>query len=270
MRETIKLTLRGYKLWWEIIPGYLIAMTLHGIVSALAPYVGIFLTAQIINEIAGARDQDRLTRLVLAALISAAVLGLLEAALNRWKKYHKAAEWQVHESIFAKKLISMDFRDVDSTLTRERLSQVLQNTQWGNWGLRRLQSIFEMAVTGLFKIIGALALSVSLFTLPVPENAGWLTILNNPLFIVLIIFMLMVVTFISPMLSGRANSYWYKCHEELKLGNRFFVFFAFFCQQRERAMDVRMYQQEQISKHYNIDNMGVIFGPKGKMAKIAR
>jgi len=270
IHETIKLTLRGYKLWWKISPQYFVAMALHGIVTAISPYVGIYLTAQIINEIAGNRNQDRLTHLVLAALISTAVLGLIAAILSHWKKYHRDGLFLIHGRIYSKKLTDMDFPDVDSTHTHEQLSQILQSASWGEWGLWRLHSSFDHAITAVFKILGAVALSVSLFTLPVPNDAGTLTILNNPLFVVGIILMLLAATFIAPMLSNRASSYWYRLHEEMKLGNRFFVFFAYFTASRERAMDVRMYRQERISKYYNTDNMKEIWGNRGQMARYSR
>ena len=69
LMEAIKLSIRGYKLWWDKYPAMFTSTAVCAAVSALTPYVGIYLSAQIINEIAGERDASTLTRLVLAALM---------------------------------------------------------------------------------------------------------------------------------------------------------------------------------------------------------
>ena len=269
-KEVICLALRGYKLWWSENPRFFIAVAFHAIAEALTPFVGIFLMAQIINEIAGNRDPDRLTFLVAVALVSAAVLGLVNAVLERWREYVHAGFRSTHDLLFARKLMEMDFRDADSEHTREKLSQIIQSAQWGWWGFRKLLGNYGFFITGLFKIIGAIALSVSLFTLPVPDDAGTLTVLNHPLFIAVIILLLIGVTTLAPILRNRANSYWYLLHDEMKLGNRIFVFFMDFYYERVRAADMRIYRQDLYYKKYKSNTMTDLFGPKGKLAKYAR
>ena len=271
-KETVSLTLRGYKIWWKKLPKYFISTGLWGIVSALSPYVGIYIAAQLINEIAGNRDRERLMFLVATVLISAAVLGLLNAVLDRWRNcYGPYTIMFHHRHIFAEKMLSMDFGDVDSTKTREQLSNIIQTAMWGmNWGLPILIRNYEKAVVALFKILGAIALSISLFTLPIPDDAGAITILNSPLAIILVVFLLMAATFVAPMLYNHGYSFWRKITEQMNLGNRFFVAFAYFCHERERAMDVRIYRQESFPRFYLTDRDDHAFGKKGYFAKLCR
>ena len=67
-RETLQSTLRAYKIWNRYAPNLLTAITLHSVFSALAPYVPVYFSAQILNELAGARDPERLTTLALLTL----------------------------------------------------------------------------------------------------------------------------------------------------------------------------------------------------------
>jgi len=274
IKQALHLNWKGYKIWWKKCPKFFISTGLWRIVSALSPYVGIYLAAQLINEIAGNRDPDRLRILVLAALISAVVLTILTAALERWHNIYWG-EWGGtmrfrHESIFAEKLLSMDFGDVDSTKVREQVGSIIQNSQWGNnWGMFALLRIYSNAVHSFFSIFGAIALTVSLFTLPIPEDAGAITVLNHPLFIVLIIFFLLAATFLAPLLGQRASSFWYKATEHMNLGNRFFVAFVEFCGERVRAMDVRMYKQDKFPRYY-LTESNHMFSVKGPLAKLAR
>ena len=100
-------------------------------------------------------------------------------------------------------------------------------------------------------ILSAVVLSVSLFTQAVPETAGALTILNHPLFLVGIIVVLLGVTLIRPLLISKGNAGWANLAEQSRFGNRLFSHFQFeFYADMEKALDVRMYQQNKLASHY--------------------
>jgi ATP-binding cassette subfamily B protein len=262
--------MRGYKLWWEKYPMRLVSIGASSAVSALTPYVGIYISAQLINEIAGARDRERLTFLVLAALISAAVLAMLNAVLSRWRNYHAAGHWYNQEKMYTDKLFSMDFRDVDDSKTHDRLSHMRQAENWGLWGIGWLMAHFERLINAIFTIGGAIALTVSLFTLQVPESGGDLTVLNHPLFVVVIVALMLIVTSVSPIISNKAGSYWAMQSEEARLGNRSFSFFGFMGYNRERALDIRIYRQDKLCEFYNDQLKYNCWGTESKMSKYAR
>ena len=121
---------------------------------------------------------------------------------------------------------------------------------------------------GLFGILGAIALTVSLFTQRVPETAGRLTILNHPLFFAALAALLGGITFLSPILRNKAKAYWAGCAEDARLGNRIFGAFGFLSSEQSRAMDFRMYRQQEICRSY-LDR-DEVFGVRGKMAKLAQ
>ena len=49
-------------------------------------------------------------------------------------------------------------------------------------------------------VLSAVVLSVSLFTQPVPASAGWYTVLNNPLFILLLLGVMVGISLLFPEL----------------------------------------------------------------------
>ncbi len=69
--EAICLGIRGYRLWWKKYPMMFCSSIAYAVVGALTPYVSIYLTAQIINEIAGERDSSILLQLIFITLFSA-------------------------------------------------------------------------------------------------------------------------------------------------------------------------------------------------------
>ena len=83
-KEVCSVTLRGFRLLYRMQPKAILTGVILAIWGALTPYVGISFSAQIIDELAGGRDPERLRSLVLLTLGSAAIISLISALLSRW------------------------------------------------------------------------------------------------------------------------------------------------------------------------------------------
>ena len=99
-------------------------------------------------------------------------------------------------------------------------------------------------------------------------TAGTLTILNNPLVVVGIIVVMLAVTFIAPLFSNKAGSYYAKHADDHNLGNRLFSFFGWLGYYSNLATDVRMYRQDNLCDRYN-RNKEDTFGSNGLFAHYA-
>jgi len=135
----------------------------------------------------------------------------------------------------------MDYVNCDDTKTSELLSKTYQSQQGGGWGLYRVIGSYESLCTSVFTILGGITLTVSLFVSRVPDSAGTLTILNNPVFLFVILAIMIVITFVAPALYNKAGSYWAKYADVHQLGNRLFFHFGSLGHDKEIATDVRMY-----------------------------
>lgn len=267
--EMIKLNNRAFLLYYNRYPQMVVSRLLSVIWTSLTPYVGIYLSALLIDELAGGRNVRRLKYLVLLTLASAAVIALGSAFLNKWKETQNAGLWFKVEHMFAEKLFDMDYADLDETETSELLSTIRQNQNGGGWGLFRIIENYEAVCSAVLTLAGGISLTVSLFLSRVPESAGYCTLLNNPLVVVLVIAVMLVITYIAPALSNKAGSYWALNADSHNLANRMFSFFGRLGYDREIAADVRMYRQDKICAKYN-NNKENIFGSKGLFAKYGR
>lgn len=266
-RETLQSTLRAYKIWNRYAPKLLTSTALYSVFSALSPYVPVYFSAQILNELAGARDPERLTTLVLLTLSVTAALALVTALLRRWKEVCSSAQYQRNLFVQIDKMLSMDFQAADAPETHELLSQIRQNTNWYGHGLMLPIWYLEKLIQPIFGILGAAALTVSLFTAQAPASAGGFTALNNPLITALALLLLLGVTFLAPICQNKSTMFVVKSAELIKGSNRFFLFNYFTMQDRSRALDARMYRQDRLLRHYTIvDQLGV----DSALAKCAR
>lgn len=205
---------------------------------------------------------------MLLTLASAAVIALGSALLNKWKETQNAGLWWKVEHVFSEKLLDMDYVNLDETKTAELLSTIRQNQNGGGWGLYRVIGNYETLCSSVLTILGGISLTVSLFASHVPESAGAYTILNNPLFLVFVIAVMLVITYAAPALSNKAGSYWALHADSHNLGNRIFCYFGWLGYDREIATDVRMYRQDKMCEKHNRSKEGT-FGSNGLYAHLS-
>ena len=268
LKRAFRANNRAFKLLYEHYPQMVLSHLVSVVWNALTPYVGIFLSALVIDELVRNRDVQRLQMLVIITLVSAAVIALGTALLNKWKNTQSTGEWLKIEHVVLEKMLDTDYVNLDDTHTAEMLSSIRQSFHGGGWGLARVLECCDELCSSIFTLLGGLALTVSLFVIKVPSDAGSLTILNNPLVVFGVIIIMLAVTFIAPILNNKAGSYYAKHADDHNLGNRLFSFFGYLGYYSTLATDVRMYQQDKICDRYN-RNKEDTFGSNGLFAHYA-
>ena len=267
LKETWEIHWRAYKDIRHFCPGVFAITAMHSIVKALSPYVTVFFSARIIDELAGLRREEELVRLVVVALSSIGIMTLLTGLLLRLKEYVYAKYYYRKNHMFAEKMLSLDFADVDNPKTHELRSQIIQNENWSGYGIYQLYYRWADFVEGCAGIVGAIALTVSLFTQKVPADSAFV-FLNQPIFMLAIIVLLAGVTVLGPVFKNKTEECWSSFAEKARLGNRIFGAFGFISGEAYRAVDFRIYKQEEMAEHYLHSSR--LFGVGGEMSKLAR
>ena len=267
-REMLRLNNRALKLFYKRYPQMILSRLISVVWNSLTPYVSIYLSALVIDELAGSRNVERLQLLVLITLASAAVIALGTALLKKWTEAQSAGMWFKVENILSEKMLDMDYVSLDETHTAELLSTIRQNMNGGGWGLYRVVVAYEELCSSILTILGGISLTVSLFVSRVPNGAGALSALNNPLVVLAVIAVMLAVTFIAPVLNNKSGSYYAKHADSHNLGNRLFSFFGWLGYYSELAPDVRIYRQDRICDRHN-HNKDDTFCSNGLFARLA-
>lgn len=268
-REAWKLNRRAFALIYKRCPRMIISRLICVIWDALTPYIGIYLSALLITELTEARNPSVIKKLVLIILISAALISLAAAFLHKWRDVECAGLYYKVQLIFSEKMMSMDFPDVDNPKTHELYNTIEQNRGGGGWGLNQVYGHIEGILSAFLTLLGGVALTVSLFTSRVPDTAGGYTVLNNPLFIFLIIAVMLAITYFVPVLSNKAGSYFALNSDSHNFGNRLFGYFGFLGFKKDVSEDVRIYRQDLLCDKFGKDKTSV-FSSKGIFAKLAK
>ena len=266
-RETLRATLRACKVWHRYLPRMLPSLAAYCAVSGAAPYVTIYCSAQILNELAGGRDPQRLAVWAAATVLLTAGLGALAAVLNRWRQVYRRAVYYTLQKVEADKLLSMDFEGADDPRTHELLARMFELYNWGGYGLFSIVYYAEDLLKPLFGAASAIALTVTLFTRQVPQSAGAWAVLNHPLALLLALAVLLGVAFLSPLCRNRCEQYYVRASKSGTDANRLFAFCLGEIALPGRSADVRLYRQDRLVEHYGKDGTFLPGGPISRLAK---
>ena len=268
LRHAFRLHFRAAKELHKIGPKLFPVITLYAIVSGLLPYVTVFFSARILQELAVLRRPGVLWKWVIAGVLCTGLGAVAKAFLYRRNETLFDDLYGRKELLFVRKMFSLDYADMDKQETHDLRDQIRQNENWSGWGLMRTPEAYEQSLKGIVGIFSGIALTVSLFTSPVPETAGVLTVLNHPVFIALLAALILFITWLAGKCNLKSIAYWSSGAEEATLGNRMFSFFGFIGTKKGRNADIRMYnQQDLVSAYWAGNNAFCVDSELGRLAR---
>jgi len=268
MRNAFALHMRGIKELHKVTPKFFPILTVFCVFSAVTPYITVFFSAQILKELATLRRAENLWQWVIAGVLCVGIAAIAKAMLYRRYISLNNDLYGRKEILFIRKMFSLDYSELDKQETHDLRAQIQQNENWSNWGLMRVVEAYASAITSIIGLLSGIALTISLFTSPVPESAGWLTVLNNPVFILVLAAMIVAVSILAGNLSAKSMRCWSDFAEEATFGNRLFSHFGFIGMDKERGVDIRMNNQQRLVSAYWTTNSS--FGVDGPFGKAAR
>ena len=268
MRKAAATHLRAIKELHRVTPRFFPVLTLYCLFGAITPYVTVFFSARILTELAMLRRAEILWRWVLAGVLCVGLAAIGKALLYR--RYNTLLDdlYGRKDMLFVHKMFRLDYSELDKQENHDLREQIKQNENWSSWGLMRVQEIYCGVVTSVLGLFSGAALTVSLFTAPVPSSAGWLVVLNNPIFVLVLAFGILIISVLAGRLSAGAVQCWGDFSEEATFANRKFSHFGFIGQDKRRAIDIRMNDQQRLVRAYWSGDS--VFGAHGVFAKLAR
>ena len=268
LRRAAAVHLRAIRELHRVTPQHFPVLTLYCLFGAITPYVTVFFSARVLTELATLRREEILWRWVLAGVLCTGFAAIAKAALYRRCNTLLNDLYGRKEMLFVHKIFRLDYSELDKQENHDLREQIKQNEQWSGWGLMHVPKIYSGAVTGLLGLLSGAALTVSLFTAPVPNSAGWLVVLNDPIFALVLAAGILIISILAGRLSARAMQCWGDFSEEATFGNRRFGHFGFLGRDKKRAIDIRMNDQQRLVRAYW--SGGSVFGVHGVFAKAAR
>ena len=242
--KNIKLILRGLRIYSKFPKPLLLSITLSSLTQAVIPFINIWFAAQILNELVGARDQNRLIFLVALTIGLNLAANLIASALNRWRAVCASQNWYVERNLTSNKMLTMDYADVEDPQLQQAYSLINQHHNGMGFGLATLIRTYESLIGGIIRVGLSVAFAFTLFIYPVPESSP-LAFLDSPLIIVAVLLVIVCNVLLGPLISVKGGMAWVKATDINNRSNRFFGFYCFnMITGTDRAKDMRIYDQQ--------------------------
>lgn len=246
--------IRAIRMLHGVTPQFFPIVTLNAIVKAVLPYATVFLSARILTELATLRRPNVLWKWVIVTILATALLSVLRSFFMEREETLLNDIYGRKELLFSEKAMSMDFADADRQEVRSLRAQIVQNENWGGLGLINAAIIYKQFVGSLTGIFSGIALTVRLFATPVPANAGTLTVLNSPWFLLLFGGLFVGISLFSGKLYTIYAQEYDRLSKDATFGNRVYSYITKLSQQKNIQMDMRVYRQQEMIDHLSSQN----------------
>lgn len=246
IRKCLALTRRAFEIQWRINRKFFLSNGCYGIISTLSPFVTIWFSARLLSELAGECRPEKLVFWAVCAACTGLLIRLLTSTAEHWKDANQPTFWHRTEHLYAEKMQSMDFEDVEDARIHELRSQIDQNDNYNSFGLNRPLWEINGIISALTGILASVAMTVSLFRSSV--NPGFsMQWLNSPLCAAVLLGLIFAAAFVSIRMTAISTACvcGMTAMEHVKKGNRIWCYYGFRLPGLTKAgMDIRLYHMD--------------------------
>ena len=243
LKKRIENTKRGYRILNEYCPGLIRSKVLTSIADTTAPFVTIWFSARIINEISGDRNITRLSIYVILTITIGFILSMIKNAMEKKASEKESRMWIFFQKVFSDKQMDMDFVDLENPEIRKKKQKAEENLfMFGN-GLAQLVWDTAGLVNVFIGIAASVALTVSFFT-----SKSGNAVMDSYLWIAVMAVLVILSGIITSKLKTKEQKIFEKWTDSNVWFNRAFMFYGHeLYADTSRAKDVRIYRQDRIA-----------------------
>ena len=204
LAEDTKLVLKGIGIWQKILPTYVPYLIAGSITSCVLPYFPLYMSAEIVNELAGSCDLQRLLILAAITVVGTFALSVLNRFLTGKLETLKRISYARHEAYLFDAENHFQYEHLENpevVLTRNKITSVMNATAAG------LQNIlFQMddILRNLMNVVVSVALTVSLFQTAAGNFTGFFAFVNSHWAVLILIAVIAANAILSVKLSTRS------------------------------------------------------------------
>lgn len=244
LTKRVSITMRGFSILKQYCPGLAQGKAAYELINSIQPFISVWFTAQIVNEISSQRRFNTILLFILGAVLLNFICSLLKNILNHVCNEKEAQMWNWFEKIFSDKQMSLDFVDLENAAIQHQRQEAQENLYMFGNGLAQLFWGISALVRTLVYIVLSLAMTISLF-LSSSENR----FIDHPIWILIILVCIAIGGLSKSKATISENDIFMEYCKNTVWFNRVFLFFGKeLYMNPEKAKDVRIYSQNTVAE----------------------
>lgn len=242
--KRISVTMRGFSILKQYCPGLAQGKAMYELINSVQPFVSIWFTAQIVNEISSQRRLKIILLYVLGAVLINFICALLKSIINHVCNEKESQMWSWFGKVFSDKQISLDFVDLENAAIQHQRQEAEENLYMFGNGLAQLFWGISALVRTLVYIVLSLVMTVSLFI-----STSGNRFIDHPIWIGIILVCIAVGGLSKSKATISENDVFMEYCKNTVWFNRVFMFFGKeLYMNPEKAKDVRIYSQNTVAE----------------------
>lgn len=180
--------IRAIKLLNSFCPSYFPLLVAKSFFGKLSPYFNLYLSAEIVNEIAGAKDKNTLVALVLITVIGNFAIAVIGGILNRAFGHKQTVLYQKEAAYYNQKTLKLDYADLENPEVRQLRRGISESAMINGHGKQLLLLSVGRLVNITISAILAVFLGLEMFAVLFASGFSWYIILFAALLAGIVIF----------------------------------------------------------------------------------
>lgn len=265
--KRVQLVIKGYKEIYQMEPKMLWISLGQGVFEAITPFIVLFFTSSILNQLFIDPSFEKLTPLIIWALTATFTFNVLSRGLEHYYGKIKSRTLDKKSMRMNEKVIYMDYEFIEKSEVHEMKSYLEIAELTGGTGLYDLIHSTKNIINQFVTVCIASVIVLPLFFTQVTEDSG-LTVLNHPIFLGLAVASIFLYFFYASSLYKKLTK---QIDIVLKDGQHSNNIFGFIFNQLlnyQSGKEIRLYNQQKLyQKVFDTMNRFISEGML-KMAKV--
>lgn len=242
--KRISVTMRGFSILKQYCPGLAQGKAAYELINSTQPFVSIWFTAQIVNEISSQKRLKTILLYVLGAVLINFICALLKSIINHVCNEKESQMWSWFGKVFSDKQMSLDFVDLENAAIQHQRQEAEENLYMFGNGLAQLFWGISALVRTLVYIVLSLVMTVSLF---ISKSGN--RFIDHPVWVLIVLVCIVIGGLSKSKATISENDVFMEYCKNTVWFNRVFMFFGKeLYMNLEKAKDIRIYSQNTVAE----------------------
>lgn len=236
--------MRGFGILKQYCPGLAQGKALYEFINSVQPFLSVWFSAQIINEIATHRRIKTVIIYVAGVVLANFICAVIKSMLHRICNEKESQMWSWFGKIFSDKQMSLDFADLENAKIQQKRQEAEENLYMFGNGLAQLVWGTSALARASVNILASIAMTITLFVSKSGNN-----VIDNPVWILIVLVCIALGGLSNSKATIKENNVFLKWCKDTVWFNRAFMFLGNeLYMNLEKAKDVRIYEQNRIAE----------------------
>lgn len=238
IKDELKTIIIGLKEIHKLQSWVILVTILDSVLKSIAPFINIFMSAKIIDELVGSKDINKLILFVGITIGLNLIIHLLSTGASHILKILIIIMKNNQQMEINKKIINMDYEHLENPKTHLLRTKIEEAENQGGGGIYALISYLGKLIKGLVTVPISLLLIMEIFK--PNRNIGFL---NSNILNIIFIILIAAGTIFNMILKGYSDGKFFQSFDRLIDCNRVSTFYVEHIMDYNTGKGIRLYNQ---------------------------